>query len=413
MCFECAFEERGNGHKITKMEDVDPETIGDQNKTLAELKEVVEKGKELLKSLNDELTEIDKNKDEIVKKIEETVNALRKELDRIETQHKQKLEEEITTTKDLIIARSGELKETIESVEGFIKGVETNASSDDLYTKLWNISGLSSAKEKLNALETDKLENVRFSYTADIEAEKEKLKSLVDSFRSDKRVISLGTKSGFVPVSFDKLATTQNATAEIPTGQNTTHDGGAIFDAEKRVIVATSGNYDSGKSLKVTKLGSNPDDVRGETRLIANIIPFGTHGSYPVYDGTKWVYFFESESGSNNRFGRLDIDNLDARDFKELPRIPSGSFIEFSSAVHHFGNIYALGDSYKIWRFVVSVRFFIHSHFLKLLHNFAAYRKTDGKHCQSSYQTRHAFCQMVYVRTSSMHLSMVSQISTR
>ena len=75
------------------------------------------------------------------------------------------------------------------------------------------------------------------------------------------------------------------------------------------------------------------------------MVPFGTHGNYPVYDGERWVYFFESESGSNNRFGRIDINNLDSKDFKELPKIPSGSFDEFSSSVYHFGSIYSVNEN--------------------------------------------------------------------
>ena len=142
----------------------------------------------------------------------------------------------------------------------------------------------------------------------------------------------------------------------MTTGNSNTAAGGAIFDPQKRIIVSTSGSYNSGMSLKVSTLKYNVDDIKGETKLISSVIPFGTVSTYPFYDGEKWVYFFKYGTGSNNRFGRLDISELDKKDFKELPRMSSGYFCAYSSAVFHFGNIYAINNNgYKLWRYVVSV----------------------------------------------------------
>ena len=379
-CFECAFEESGNGHKLVKISDASISTLGDSGKTLEELKKTVEAGKEMLENLDKELEKIDSNSAEIVKKIEDACKSMREEIDRIERVHKEKLEEEITKTKDLIVARCEKLKETIEPIEVFIKSVETKANGDDVYVNLWNISEMTSANKTLEAIETEKLEDVQFSYPVDIAAEKAKLKGLEDSLSCNKSIISLHLQDiSFTPINFDKLASTRNSTCNIPTGNSKTHDGGAIFDPEKRILVSVSGNYEYGKSLKVSKLGSDENNIKGETRLITNVVPFNTHGNYPVYDGEKWIYFFESESGSYNRFGRIDINNLDSKDFKELPSIPSGRFDEFSSSVYHFGSIYAVNNNnHKLWRFIVSVNY--NKAILKQANHFSIldYRRTDG-----------------------------------
>lgn len=281
---------------------------------------------------------------------------MRKEIDRIEETHLKSLEDEIKKTTDLVIARATKLKGTIEPIETFIKGVESKENGDDVYVNLWNIAEMTSAKKELEAIETERLENIHFTYDVDVESEKGKLKSLIDSLVSTSDVISLNFAEKYTQLKFDKLSGTSNSTAEIPTGDNSTHDGGSIFDAVKRIIVSVSGNYNNGKNLKVSKLGSDMNNIKGETRLITDVIPFNTHGNYPVYDGEKWIYFFESESGSYNRFGRMDIDNLDSKDFKELPRLPSGRFEEYSSSVYHFGSIYSVSNNgYKLYRFIISV----------------------------------------------------------
>ena len=352
-CFECAFKESGNGHKVVSINKVCSSARSDLGTTLEKLKRTVTAGKEMQDNLEKELEKIDSNRKEVVKKIEDACNSMREEIDRIEKAHKETLEKEITETKDLIIARTTQLKDTIEPIEAFIRSVETKENGDDVYTNLWSISEMASADKALEKIETDKLENISFDYTVNVETEKTKIKSLEDSLTHSRQTISLHS---FVPIDFDKLASTSNSTCEIPVGDSTTHDGGAIFDPNKQIIVSVSGCYDSGQSLKVSKLGSDENSIKGETRLITDVVPFGTHGNYPVYDGERWVYFFESESGSSNRFGRIDINNLDSKDFKELPKIPSGRFNEFSSSVYHFGSIYSVNESsYKLWRFIVSV----------------------------------------------------------
>lgn len=371
------FEEKGNGHKIVRISDVDSKILEDSNRSLEQLKKTVEDGKKMLTDLDEELSKINNNILEIDNKIVDACNSMIEEIKKIETALREKLEREITQTKNLIIKRCDDLKDTIEPIETFIEGVETKVNGDDTFVNLWNISEMAAAKKNLEALETEKLENIQFNYPIDVTSEKEKLKNLSDSLTFNKRIISLYSQKEYppkeyTPLNFDKLSGTRNSPSEIPTGNNATHDGGSIFDHKKRIIISTSGDYNNGMSLKVSKLGSDMDNIKGETRLIENVIPFRTHGSYPVYDGEKWIYFFESESGSKNRFGRIDIDKLDSKDFKELPKIPSGFFNEFSSSVYHFGSIYSVNnDNNKLWRFIVSVNISIF--FTTLLHLFKSF----------------------------------------
>ena len=126
-------------------------------------------------------------------------------------------------------------------------------------------------------------------------------------------------------------------------------------------MVSTSGNYINGQNLKVTTINDDLENINGKTILYENVIPFRTHGSYPIYDGEKYIYFFESgnESGSNNRFGKINIDEI-PKNFIELPSIPD-EFLKHSSSVFHFGKIYSINSKKEIWTFDinVSIIFFI------------------------------------------------------
>ena len=339
----------------------------------------------MVEDLEKELEKINSNAADVVKKIGEVANALIAKVKEIEKTQKKKLEDEMNAVTEDINKRISNLQEAITSANVFLAGVESKENGDDVYVELWNIQEVVKAQKAIETLETEKLENILFENSTDIGAEVDKLQKLVDALKIKKSVVSLSASSlsfgpvvpndvfplkktpndafppkkvdvsNYFPIDFNRIPNTRSVTSSISTGESSTHDGGAIFDKDRRVVVATSGNYNNGKNLKVTKIGSNPDSISGSTRLIENVIPFNTHGSYPLYDGSKWVYFFESEGSSNNRFGRIDIDNLDAKDFKELSKLPSGSFDEYSSPVFHFGSIYALGSSHKLWRFNVPV----------------------------------------------------------
>jgi len=135
----------------------------------------------------------------------------------------------------------------------------------------------------------------------------------------------LGSGRGFVPINFEKLRTVSNINA-FPANHDSTHDGGAIIDPQRRLVVAYCGSYNSGRTLLVTKL---PDvgfeGATTETR--ERVVPFGVHGQYPVFDGKQYVYFFQSEDGSNDRIARMDLETFTFHEFSRHP----DRFQEYSS----------------------------------------------------------------------------------
>jgi len=140
----------------------------------------------------------------------------------------------------------------------------------------------------------------------------------------------------FYNIDFDALEGTRSSGSDIATGNNTSHDGGAIYDPIRRIILSVSGNYNNGRNLKVTRM---TDDTHGETTLMPDVVTFGTHGQYPVYDGQQYVYFFQSEDDGNNSLGRVDLDTMT---FERLPSLPTSSYREFCRGCCQNGNIYML-----------------------------------------------------------------------
>jgi len=70
------------------------------------------------------------------------------------------------------------------------------------------------------------------------------------------------------------LETTTSCISTIPTGENTTHDGGAIYDPVRKIILSVSGTFNNGRNIKVTRMS---DGTHGSTST-RDVIPFGTHG---------------------------------------------------------------------------------------------------------------------------------------
>jgi len=148
-----------------------------------------------------------------------------------------------------------------------------------------------------------------------------------------------GGRRTVVPINMPHLPETRSFESPILALENTSHDGSAFFDPVRRIIVAVSGQANNCRDVMVTLL---TDPTHGETTRHSNIIPYPSHGQYPIFDGSKYAYFCESEGDENDRFGRLDLDTMT---FEELARIP-GDFEEFNSGCFANGKIYAVnGDN--------------------------------------------------------------------
>jgi len=86
------------------------------------------------------------------------------------------------------------------------------------------------------------------------------------------------------------------------------------------------------------------------TERLDRIIPYGNHGQYPLFDGHNRVYFFESESRNNDRFGYLD---LETKSFTELKKCPS-PFREFCRSCYMDDRVYSVCRDKHIWYYNVN-----------------------------------------------------------
>jgi len=154
----------------------------------------------------------------------------------------------------------------------------------------------------------------------------------------------------FYNITFEGLDRTRSHGSEIATGNNTSHDGGAIYDPIRRIILSVSGNYNNGRNLKITTM---TDGTHGETALRPDAISFGNHGQYPVFDGQQYTYFLQSEDCGNNMLGRLDMDTMT---FETLPNLPTSSFREFCRACYQNGCVYALDRELNVREYNVDTR---------------------------------------------------------
>ncbi|KAH3757295.1 hypothetical protein Pelo_10929 [Pelomyxa schiedti] len=97
---------------------------------------------------------------------------------------------------------------------------------------------------------------------------------------------------------------------DLPAGNPDTHDGGACFDAVRRQVFSVHGNVNYGRDVFVLSLADN------SCQHLPDLVPFSTHGQYPVWDHGNFVYVFECESGTFNRWGRINCTTFA---FEELP----------------------------------------------------------------------------------------------
>ena len=160
-----------------------------------------------------------------------------------------------------------------------------------------------------------------------------------------KRLYSFsGLGSCICPISVDSLLASRSARSDLECPDNSSHDGGAVIDVERRLIVHVSGNCNNGRDIFLTNIDTK------RTERLPNAVPYRTHGQYPVFDGKNRVYFFQSEQDSNDRFGFFD---LETRSFTELARVPD-RFREFASPCFLDGCIYAACRDKYLWEYNVA-----------------------------------------------------------
>jgi len=151
------------------------------------------------------------------------------------------------------------------------------------------------------------------------------------------RLFRLGCgKRQAVAINMAALSGTHSFDSAISANQESSHDGAAFYDPVRNCIFAVGGNVNNCRDVLVTRL---TDATHGETTRRADVVPFSSHGQYPIFDGTNYAYFCESEGeDEDTRFGRL---NLDTMTFEELAR-PEESFREFNSGCYANGRVYVI-----------------------------------------------------------------------
>jgi len=147
-----------------------------------------------------------------------------------------------------------------------------------------------------------------------------------------------------VPINIESLLSSRSSASELSCGETSAHDGGAVIDVNRRLIISVSGNASNGKDIFLMDI-----DKKTSERL-RGVVPYGTHGQYPVFDGENHVFFFESESRNNDRFGYFD---LETREFKELKKCPS-SFREFARPCFMEGRVYVACRDKYMWVYDVA-----------------------------------------------------------
>lgn len=353
----CCFEKMHEGHEIVKISDAEKGIQVDQKEVLDDLKTATESASNMTKKLIRKLSKTDENTKEIMKKINSTEVALIDYIKSSMEKIRSDMEAEASETKENITVRIEKLKEVVESAKALIKCVETNGSGEGPYANLWNISEMIKMTNQLTETEIEKLESVHFSYLVSIDEEKEKLKSLVDKFIIAKKIISTQPK---YPINFEKLAELKSAPSTIATG-GTSSSYGSVYDQRKRIIVSITGTNNNNTSLKLTTLSGSGKELKGEIKIIEEVVPFNSLNCRPIYDGNKYIYFTGSKNDSYNMFGRININRIESKEFEMLPNLPDKaenskrSFYNPSAGVYHFGKIYLMDSECKLWRFSVSV----------------------------------------------------------
>jgi len=145
--------------------------------------------------------------------------------------------------------------------------------------------------------------------------------------------------SSYAPIDLESFKSSRSSPCEVRCEDTTAHDGGAVIDPVRRIIIQVSGNCNNGRDVFLLDIDKHTSE------RFRNAVPFGNHGQYPVFDGEKRVYFFESESGNRDRFGYFD---LETKSFVSLKKCPC-PYREFCSPCYMDGRIYAVCRDKRVY----------------------------------------------------------------
>lgn len=352
----CCYEKMHEGHKIVKISDAEKGIQLDQRDVLDELKTVTDYATDMCKDLKKRMKNVNDNAIDIRKKIEATIKDLCDFINEKLTKLINDIEAEKDETTENMESRIVKLEELIKSSSELIEYVEKKESGEGPYANLWNISEMIKMTSRLVAVEIERLEDVHFEYLLSVEAEEEKLKTLVDSFIISKEVISIQPR---YPIDFDKLSTLKSEQSKIKMEGNSNY--GSVYDQRRKIVVSVTGSNEEKTGLMHTEISSDGEELEYGIKKAEDVIPFDSTSVRPIYDGIRYIYFVGIKDGMRNKFGRIHIEKIKKGTFEELPSLPDKEkdakrqFAFPSGGVYHFGKIYIQDSEYKIWQFSISV----------------------------------------------------------
>jgi len=152
----------------------------------------------------------------------------------------------------------------------------------------------------------------------------------------------------FYELNKEHILDTFSVTSDVSFGRQSAN-GGSVYIPEHGLIVSNSAESNHGRSITFTTF-HNKVSISQDTK--SELIGFRCGGMYPAFDGHDHVYFFQSGEGSNNKFGRID---LNTRTFEALASLPAGSFLPHTSAAANPQHIYAMDNKMGIWDYCVDL----------------------------------------------------------
>lgn len=334
VCAHCVLIGDHKGHECMSVLAAFAKTNARIEELLKEIKEKAPKCKELEQGYKKLRAGAEAELKEAREVVQKAFEDFRKLVDENQKETEKQLEEVFTSFTGSVSARTQGLEALAKECELVQHSSETTAAKNDLvrYTLFKSLKNLA---EHLSSIASTQVpDDAKICQVDPNKAAADPKKLSIVKVRPMFR-FGCGHVI-YYNIDFERLEATRSEGSEIRAHNATSHDGGAIYDPVRRMIVAVSGNYNNGRNVIVTRM---TDDTHGETTAMTDLVPFGTHGQYPVFDGRQFTYFFQSEDQDNNRMGRVDMDTLA---FEALPSLPGGSYREFCSGCAHNGNIYIL-----------------------------------------------------------------------
>jgi len=348
ICSHCILIGEHKGHECSNVVQAFKKTNERVEELLTKIKEMAPECDALMKGYERLNSGAEKEHEAARATVKEAFKNFRELVDECQAKTENEVDEIFKSFSDTVNSRSISLRSLRDECELVQKSANTTAAKNDLirYTLFKSLKNLSEHLSIVSAMKVPEDATI-----CQVDVKKDLLNKERFSLVNVRSAFRLGCgRVVYYNISFDRLAETRSAGSDLRAGNDTSHDGGAIYDPVRRIILSVSGNFNNGRNLKITRM---TDDRHGETTLMHDVVQFGNHGQYPIFDGKQYTYFLQSEDDGNNSLGRVDMDTFA---FERLPALPRSQFREFCRGCCQNGNIYALDRDLNVWEYNVDGR---------------------------------------------------------